>query len=151
MPKDHRIKFDHLKAHADFSLVLHHYGLTVVSSGDQAKVRCPFHDDERPSCSVNLAKGLWHCFACHASGNVLDFVHRMETREGETVSLRQAGLHLAEICGLSRDQNRNQGRQEPRRAPTAKKTTTARIAATRSPSGIGPTGPGCCRSAVTAV
>ena len=58
---------------------------------------CPFHDDAKPSCSVNLAQGVWHCFACHAKGNVLEFVHRMEAlrANGTTVSLRQAGLTLA--------------------------------------------------------
>ena len=63
MPKAQRINFDDLKAKADFRLVLAHYGLTIVGQGDQAKVLCPFHDDARPSCSVNLQKGLWHCFA----------------------------------------------------------------------------------------
>ncbi len=52
MAKAHRIDFDDLKARADFRTVLLHYGLTVVGSGDQAKVRCPFHNDERPSCSA---------------------------------------------------------------------------------------------------
>jgi hypothetical protein len=31
---------------------------------------------------------------------VLDFVHRMETRDGTKASLRQAGVLIAEICGL---------------------------------------------------
>src|SRR5215218_4274796 len=121
MAKAQRIDFEDLKARADFRAALLHYGLTLVGQGDQAKVLCPFHDDERPSCSVNLTKGLWHCFSCHTSGNVLDFVHRMETRDGATVSLRQAGLRLAEISGLNLgDGNGVQGRQEPRRAPIAK-------------------------------
>lgn len=36
---------------------------------DQALVCCPFHQDETPSLSVNLSAGLFHCFACGASGN----------------------------------------------------------------------------------
>jgi DNA primase len=123
MAKQHRINFDELKARADFRTVLAHYDLAIVGHGDQAKVLCPFHDDSRPSCSVNLGKGLWHCFGCGNSGNVLDFVHRMETKDGATVSLRQAGLRLAAICGLNLgDQNGSPRRQEGRRAPTAKGT-----------------------------
>jgi DNA primase len=72
----------------------------VVGQGDQAKIRCPFHDDRDPSCSVNLAKGVFNCHACHHAGNVLDFVHRMETKDGAKASLRQVGLLIAEICGL---------------------------------------------------
>src|SRR5215204_7276212 len=117
MPKQHRVNFDDLKARADFRAVLLHYRINLVGQGEQAKVLCPFHDDERPSCSVNLTKGLWHCFSCHASGNVLDFVHRMETREGATVSLRQAGLRLSELSGLATPMPVS-GRPEPRRKAT---------------------------------
>lgn len=105
MPKTSRINFEELKARADFRAVLAHYSLAPVGQGDQVKIRCPFHDDERPSCSVNLEKKLFHCFSCQLSGNVLDFVHRMEAlqaSDGSTVSLRQAGLRLAEICGVTR-------------------------------------------------
>src|SRR5215212_3150453 len=119
MAKAQRINFDDLKARADFRAVLLHYRLSLVGQGDQAKVLCPFHDDERPSCSVNLAKGLFHCFSCQAKGNVLDFVHRMETRDGATVSLRQAGMRLAEMSGVNVDDRKPaQARQEPPRGAT---------------------------------
>src|SRR5215212_5181527 len=124
MPKDQRINFDDLKAKADFRLVLAHYGLAIVGQGEQAKILCPFHDDARPSCSVNLQKGVWHCFACHASGNVLDFVHRLQTEraDGSTVSLRQAGLTLASICGLELEQKAPHSRQDGRRATMKSET-----------------------------
>ncbi len=76
MSKAQCINFDDLKARADFRAVLLHYGLTIVGQDDQAKVPCPLHDDARPSFSVNLQKGLWHCFAGCGAGNVHDFVHR---------------------------------------------------------------------------
>jgi DNA primase len=125
MKNTHRIDFDDLKARADFRAVLAHYGIAVVGQGDQTKVRCPFHDDARPSCSVNLAKGLFHCFAggCGASGNVLDFVHRMETlraSDGAAVSLRRAGLRLAEMCGIDPGGGKApQGRHKARGATKA--------------------------------
>jgi hypothetical protein len=135
MLKPHRVDFDDLKARADFRQVLSHYGLSPGGSGDQAKVRCPFHDDERPSCSVNLAKGLFHCFSCQASGNVLEFVHRMEALsapDGATVSLRQAGLKLAAICGLpvatgtqQRARKSADGPHQPRARDGSPSTTAA--------------------------
>jgi DNA primase len=121
MPKQHRVNFDDLKARADFRAVLLHYRINLFGLGDQAKVHCPFHDDERPSCSVNLAEGLFHCFGCQAKGNVLEFVHRLETRDGEAVSLRLAGVRLAEICGIDVNGSASR-RQEPHREATAKKT-----------------------------
>ena len=120
MAKAHRVNFDDIKARADFHAVLTHYGLKLVGSGEQAKMLCPFHDDERPSCSVNLGKGLWHCFRGCGAGNVLDFVHRMETKDGATVSLRQAALKLAELSGVNLgDRKAVEGRREPRRASRA--------------------------------
>ena len=100
MPDTRRVDFQDIKSRADFRAILAHYGIAVVGQGDQAKIRCPFHDDRDPSCSVNLAKGVFNCHACHHAGNVLDFVHRMETRDGTKASLRQVGLLIAGICGL---------------------------------------------------
>lgn len=31
---------------------------------------CPEHGDTRPSASVNIAKGVWYCFTCHAHGSL---------------------------------------------------------------------------------
>ena len=32
------------------------------------KVKCPFHDDTRPSLSINLEEGWYRCFSCGAKG-----------------------------------------------------------------------------------
>lgn len=100
MPDTRRVDFADLRKRADFRAVLAHYGLKPVGRGDQLKICCPFHDDHEPSCSVNLAKRAFHCFGCAAEGNVLEFVHRMENRDGGTVTLREAAILLAEISGI---------------------------------------------------
>src|SRR3954469_17032495 len=110
MAKNYRVDFEAIKARADFRAVLAHYGLALLGQGEQAKVRCPFHDDERPSCSVNLERRIFHCHAgsCGVSGNVLEFVHRLEALkapDGSTVSLRQAAITLADICGIELDRD----------------------------------------------
>jgi hypothetical protein len=39
-----------------------------------AKTHCCFHDDSKPSLSVNMKKGYFRCFACGAKGgDVLAF------------------------------------------------------------------------------
>lgn len=39
-----------------------------------AKVRCCFHDDKKPSLTLNLRSGRFRCFGCGLSGNsILDF------------------------------------------------------------------------------
>ena len=58
---------------------------------------CPFHDDSRPSMCVVPAKGFYHCFACGAHGNAIDFLinyHRIEFREALETLATRAGLEL---------------------------------------------------------
>jgi Toprim-like/CHC2 zinc finger len=31
---------------------------------------CPEHGDSRPSASVNVVKGVWYCYTCHAHGDL---------------------------------------------------------------------------------
>src|SRR3954452_4912945 len=79
-------------------VVLAHYGITPVSQAEQTRIRCPFHDDERPSCTVNLTAGVFSCKAagCGVEGGLLDFVQRIEAS-----SLPKAAETLAIICGVA--------------------------------------------------
>lgn len=49
------------------------------ASDDTIKCRCPFHDDDKPSCVVTLSTGAFHCFAsgCNQSGDILTFLARV--------------------------------------------------------------------------
>jgi DNA primase len=95
------IDFRHLKANADFKAVLEYYGLTPgrARKGNAVMIRCPFHDDTKPSCAVDLAKKAFHCFGCEAKGNVLEFVADIEQLD-RRAGLREAATRLAAICGL---------------------------------------------------
>src|SRR5271170_4951196 len=72
------IDFAFVKENASFERVLAHYNLTSRGSGVQRSVLCPFHPDKKPSCRVELDKKIFHCFACETSGNILEFVARIE-------------------------------------------------------------------------
>jgi DNA primase len=57
---------------------------------------CPIHRGQREdSFRANLSKNVFHCFACQAGGNVLDFVAAMEK-----CSIRQAALRLQQWFGV---------------------------------------------------
>jgi DNA primase len=43
--------------------------------GDEYKGVCPLHGGEKESFGFNVEKGLFHCFGCKRSGNLLDFVN----------------------------------------------------------------------------
>ena len=53
--------------------------------------RCPFHDDQHFSFSVNADKNYWHCFAGCGGGSIIDFWMKWQG-----VDFRQAVKELAE-------------------------------------------------------
>ena len=58
-------------------------------------VCCPFHDDRHPSMKVDRR---FHCFACQADGDVIDFTSRLFG-----LSSKEAALKLAEDFSISFD------------------------------------------------
>lgn len=91
----HWLDFKAIKEAARFEPILERYGLELTQKGQELVGRCPFHEDTRPSFRVNLGKNVFHCFGCHAKGNVLDFVVR---KEG--VGIKRAAELLADWCDL---------------------------------------------------
>ena len=71
------ISRDHVVAALDMSAVLQHYDIKP-GCGSSFRIHCPFHDDERPSCSINHKDKLFNCFACGEHGTVLDFIGQLE-------------------------------------------------------------------------
>ncbi|MGE5271709.1 MAG: CHC2 zinc finger domain-containing protein, partial [Thiohalocapsa sp.] len=97
MPQTY-IDFAFVKENASFERVLEHYNLTIRGTGSQRSIACPFHPDKRPSCRVEVDRKIFNCFACQASGNILEFVARME---GDADDLQAAALKLADICSIA--------------------------------------------------
>lgn len=44
--------------------------ILAVDPSTERTFRCHVHNDHQASASVNVAKGLWYCYACHAGGPV---------------------------------------------------------------------------------
>ena len=105
MPQPY-IDFAYVKEHASFVSVLAHYKLQLVGRGKDQAVLCPFHRDRRPSCKVDPDKRIFHCFACEAKGNILEFVARLE---GDGKDLRAAAIKLSAICGIATAPPREHG------------------------------------------
>lgn len=68
------------------------YGIHVNRSGMAV---CPFHNDKNPSMKVDKR---FHCFACQADGDVIDFVARLFD-----LSSKNAAMKLADDFGIRYD------------------------------------------------
>ena len=90
------IDFKLLKQQLSFQQVLAHYGIKATKDGEaHVKACCPFHDDKRPSLGIDLNRKIWQCFACKTSGNVLDFITRMEGHDPVAPGAIRKGAEIA--------------------------------------------------------
>ena len=101
-----RPDFAEIKKTTDIAQVVQSYGIELKpSSRGDLKGLCPFHDDNEPSLVVTPGKGLFHCMACGAAGNVIQFVAK---KEG--ITEREAALRLLDaVPGVSRGSEKLRG------------------------------------------
>ncbi|GEM_PF-2234341 len=84
----------YIKDNVDIVDVISDY-VELKRVGSQWMGRCPFHPDKNPSFSVSGEKGLYHCFGCGASGDVIKFIEDIEN-----VSFLEALEILGERVGI---------------------------------------------------
>jgi DNA primase len=68
---------DDLKMQANILQVVQEY-VPLKRAGTSYKGNCPFHNEKTPSFTVNPEKGFFHCFGCHAGGDVFKFLELHE-------------------------------------------------------------------------
>jgi DNA primase len=95
------VNFKELREKLNFEAVLGHYGVDVKRKGEQHHGFCPLplHQGKKnsPSFSANLERGIFKCFGCGASGNVLEFAALMENVDLENgAAFRGVALALQE-------------------------------------------------------
>ncbi len=58
---------------------------------------CPFHQETKPSMSVNAEEGFFYCFGCQAAGDVITFYQRingLDFKEALDQLAQEAGVEL---------------------------------------------------------
>jgi DNA primase len=79
---------------ADIVRVVSDY-VSLKQAGVTFKGLCPFHSEKTPSFTVHRDKQFFHCFGCHAGGDVFSFVML-----AERVPFPEAVEIVAEKCGV---------------------------------------------------
>ena len=93
-----RERIDAIKARVDFVALAAERGLSLRRIGRQHFALCPFHSERRPSFKISADLGLFHCFGCGASGDVIGFVMRLDH-----VSFPEALSILGTWAGVARE------------------------------------------------
>jgi len=91
------VSFSEIKNRVTLERVLRSYQVDWLqrSGPGQYRGHCPIHRGQGAEAfHVNVGRGVFHCFACGAGGNVLDFVAAMED-----CSIREAALRLQSTHG----------------------------------------------------
>jgi len=113
------VSFAEIKSRVTLAQVLRCYQVDWLrrSGLGQYRGRCPIHGGQgREAFQVNLERGLFHCFACGAGGNVLDLVAAMEGCSIRDAALRLQGSHATSLApGTARGAT-------PRKLVTKKRT-----------------------------
>ena len=60
---------------------------------------CPFHEEKTPSFTITPSKGLFHCFGCGASGDVIGFVTKHDRVSFGALSSRSRGARASTSRG----------------------------------------------------
>lgn len=87
-------------------------------NGPRWMAPCPFHQETKPSFSVNEEEGLFYCFGCQASGDLFDFYGRingLDFRETLEQLAVEAGIQLDAPGGGRGDDKRVRQEQSARR------------------------------------
>jgi DNA primase len=82
--------------------------LELQPQGRNFVTRCPWHNDRRPSMTVNQERQTWKCWPCDIGGDVFSFVMR---RDG--VDFPVAIRTLAELAGIPVEEYSRGKKAEP--------------------------------------
>lgn len=86
-----------IKARLNLADIVRRY-VDLKRNGTRWVAPCPFHQETKPSFSVNEEEGFFYCFGCQASGDIFDFYARINGLE-----FREALEQLAEEAGVVLD------------------------------------------------
>ena len=83
----------------------------IKRSGRQWMARCPLHGERTPSLSVSPGKGVYYCFGCQRSGDVITFVQEIEGLDFTGAVEALAGRAGIRLRYTSRDESAARSRR----------------------------------------
>jgi DNA primase catalytic core len=111
---------DTIKDKIDIVALFREFGVELKQKGKGWTGLCPFHDDKTPSLSVDREKGLYNCFGCGESGDVVTLVEKMKH-----LTFKDSLKFLQHFVGAVQTPYTPEPRAPGKQAPPASKPATA--------------------------
>jgi len=109
---------ERIKQANDLAQLVAERGIEIRKKGTTLVALCPFHEEKTPSFVLTSSKGLFHCFGCGVSGDVIGFVTRFDRVSfGAALQMlaQRAGLELSKL--MESNGSSSPGRREPPKPP----------------------------------
>ena len=91
-----RTGIDEIKRRNDLAEVVSEHGIELRRRGRTLFGLCPFHEEKTASLAISREAGLFHCFGCGVSGDVVGFLVKFQK-----VSFPEALRRLAVRAGMN--------------------------------------------------
>src|SRR6056297_425396 len=75
------MQINQIKQKLSITAVLAHYG---IKPAKDSHIRCPFHEDDKPSCKIYTDTNTYNCFGCGKTGDVIQFIQDKENCDKHT-------------------------------------------------------------------
>lgn len=98
-----------IKEQLDIVQIVGEYVPTLKRAGKNWSGLCPFHNEKRPSFSVAIDYGIYKCFSCGESGDIISFVQKIEG-----LTFNEAVLLLAKRAGIELELSDDAGHYKKR-------------------------------------
>ena len=112
-----------LKQQADIVRIIGDYIKLKKAGAQNYSGLCPFHGEKTPSFSVHATRQFYHCFGCGVSGNVFNFVQKIEN-----ITFPEAVRLVAQKLGFPCRKPRTRVRQRPGMPSSARSCSTLKNA-----------------------
>ena len=86
------MEISEIKQRLSILQVLAHYNLKPDRNNH---IKCPFHEDDKPSCRIYPETNTFHRFGCGATGDQIEFIEKYEK-----CSKHDAILRAKKLCGI---------------------------------------------------
>lgn len=106
--------FQFIKSHIQIADLVGEY-VTLRPAGNYLKGNCPFHSEKTASFTVSPSKGIYYCFGCHESGDIISFLAKIEQisqYESAQELINRYNIDLPENLKETQDPKKHQQKKE---------------------------------------